>query len=105
MKVRASSQVTVIICLLILSSSQILLEDVDVTAAPGEPGRDRLLKVAGSYIIEDHQVWGSVLVHPGGRLIVANGGHLETGYIHLNPRSVMEVRSGQLTMEAHSHTD
>jgi hypothetical protein len=88
-----------------MSSSQILLEDVAVSAAGLEPDRDSMLTVSSTYLIEDHQVWGSVLVYAGGRLIITNGGHLETGLIQLNTRSILEVRSGRLTIENHTYTD
>jgi hypothetical protein len=95
----------IIIGMLLLSSSQILLQDVGVSAASLEPDRDTRLTISGSYLIEDHQVWGSVLVYKGARLIIANGGHLETGSIVLSARSVMDVRSGRLTLENHTYTD
>ncbi|MCK5252817.1 MAG: hypothetical protein KAQ96_07700, partial [Thermoplasmata archaeon] len=99
------SQVMVVIGLVLLSSIQILLEDVAVSAVPTDPDPDERLSVSGSCLIEDHQVWGSVLVNPSGRLIVANGGHLETGSIELRAGSIFEVRSGRITVENHTWTD
>ncbi|MCJ2541231.1 MAG: hypothetical protein LN414_08180, partial [Candidatus Thermoplasmatota archaeon] len=73
-----------------------------MSAGPTDPDPDERLLVSSRYLIEDHQVWGSVLVNPSGRLIVANGGHLETGNIELRVGSIFEARSGRITIENHT---
>jgi len=95
----------IIIGLLLFSSVQILLEDVAVSAAPGEPDPQGTLTISGSHIIEDHQVWGDVVVSYGGRLVVANGGHLETSRIILKERSTLDVRAGRITCEDHTYRE
>jgi hypothetical protein len=99
-----SSQVVLIIGLLLLSSLQILLEDVAVSGAP-TPDPSRTLYVSGVYYIEDHQVWRDVLVRMGSRLVIANGGHLEASSIVLSQRCTLEVRSGLITLGDRRWTD
>ncbi len=90
----ASTQITIVLCLLLIGSFQMLLEDVSVSALPDDPNADRLLRVNGALLIEDFQVWGQVDVTPGSRLVVSNGGHLVTSTITLGKLSTLDIRSG-----------
>ncbi len=49
-------------------------------------------------------MWATVYVSSGSRLVVANGGHLETGLIELHQFSTLEVRAGVLTIENHTYS-
>ncbi len=48
-------------------------------------------------------MWGSVVVNTGSRLVLANGAHLEAGYIELHENSILDVRSSVITLENHTY--
>ncbi len=95
--------VVMILLLLLLSTLQILLEDVAVDAQGigGDP--DATLYVDGTYKVTGHEVWRDVTVRSGARLLVMNGAVLETRSIHLEGTSSLEVRRAVLAIEDRSY--
>ncbi len=95
--------VVLILLLFLLSSLQILLEDVAVEAQGigGDP--DATLYVDGTYKVTGHEVWRDVTVRSGARLLVMNGAVLETRSIHLEGSSSLEVRRATLAISDRSY--
>jgi hypothetical protein len=98
-------QIFILIGLLLLSSVQILLEDV--VAYEGDPvmNPDERLYVSGYYQVSGFEMWRDVYVNRGARLVVTNGGHLVAGMILLNSDSTFEVSAGKVTLSNRTHTD
>jgi hypothetical protein len=87
--------VAVIACLFF---GQILLEDVDVSEASPVLHPDETLVVDRLYLIDDHEVWGDVVVQSSGKLVVKEGATLATRSIILQGTSDFEVDGGLVSI-------